>query len=286
LETALGAISRVKGFSKETASEVRAVPATEENLGNKWLTNGAIEFNHISASHDGGKSLALRDISMSIEAGQKIGICGRTGSGKSSFILSLCQILDLSLGTITADGIDLSTLPRETVRQSFNSITQEPFFIPSTVRMNMDFTESLPDGEITEALQKVKLWESVEERGGLDAKMDAESWSLGQQQLFCLARALLRKSPVLILDEVSSSVDPETDKLMQMIIREEFAGCTIFSIAHRLDTILDFDKIAVLDRGILIEFDDPKKLLAARPPSNFAKLLFGSSGTGRGTQDV
>lgn len=113
-------------------------------------------------------------------------------------------MLDLSHGSISADGVDLSTLPREMVRSGFNSITQEPFFIPATVRMNVDFTESLPDDVILEAFRKVKLNEIVEERGGLDAKMVAESWSLGQQQLFCLARALLRKSPVLILDEVSS----------------------------------------------------------------------------------
>lgn len=119
-------------------------------------------------------------------------------------ILALCQMIELCSGSILVDGIDLSTLPREAVRSGFNSITQEPFFIPATVRMNLDFTESLSDKAIIGALQKVKLWDFVEERGGLDSKLVAESWSLGQQQLFCLARALLRDSHVLILDEVSS----------------------------------------------------------------------------------
>ncbi|RDW58811.1 ABC transporter-3 [Coleophoma cylindrospora] len=305
LETALGAISRISKFETKTASEERASSMTEVSE-KSWLSAGAIEFHDVSASHDGGSSMSLKNISMSVQPGQKIGICGRTGSGKSSFILSLCQMLDLSYGSISVDGVDLSTLPRETVRGGFNSITQEPFFIPATIRMNMDFNESLPDEIIIEALRKVKLWDFIEVKGGLDAKAVAESWSLGQQQLFCLARALLRKSPVLILDEVSSRfvslfiaftlsfinhqylgspttvyefVDPETDNLMQDIIRNEFAGCTIFSIAHRLNTIMDFDKIALLDNGSLIEFDAPAMLLSASPPSAFAQLYHSPLGS-------
>ncbi|TQB72810.1 hypothetical protein MPDQ_006453 [Monascus purpureus] len=280
LETALGAISRVKKFESETMSEERTTP-TLGVVDQKWPRSGAIEFQNVSASYGDESSLALRNISMSIQAGQKIGICGRTGSGKSSLILALFQMIELCSGSILVDGIDLSTLPREAVRSGFNSITQEPFFIPATVRMNLDFTESLPDKAIIEALQKVKLWDFVEERGGLDSKLVADSWSLGQQQLFCLARALLRDSHVLILDEVSSSspprsVDSETDKLMQAIIRTEFAGSTVFSIAHRLDTILDFDRIAFLDKGSLVEFDSPTKLLAKGPSSSaFARLYNG-----------
>jgi ABC-type multidrug transport system fused ATPase/permease subunit len=113
-------------------------------------------------------------------------------------------MLDLCCGSIWVDGIDLSTLSREAVRSRFNSITQEPFFIPATVRMNLDFTESLSDEAIIEALQMVQLWDFIEERGGLHVQLVADAWSLGQQQLFCLARALLKKSHILILDEVSS----------------------------------------------------------------------------------
>ncbi|KAJ5794580.1 ABC transporter [Penicillium paradoxum] len=273
LETALGAISRVKKFEMETVSEERP-NSTLGLVDPEWPPSGSIEFQRVSASYDNGSSLALKDISMSIKAGQKIGICGRTGSGKSSLILSLCQMIDLSGGSICVDGIDLSTLSREVVRSRFNSITQEPFFIPATVRLNLDFTESLPDKAIIESLQKVHLWDFIKERGGLDEDLVADAWSLGQQQLFCLARALLKKSHVLILDEVSSSVDSETDKLMQVIIRTEFANSTIFSIAHRLDTILDFDKIAFLDKGSLIEFDSPTTLLE-NESSAFARLYNG-----------
>ncbi|EAW08899.1 putative ABC transporter [Aspergillus clavatus NRRL 1] len=273
LETALGAISRVKKFESETDSEERP-SSTLGLVDQEWPPSGIIEFRNVSASYNNGSSLALRDISMSIQAGQKIGICGRTGSGKSSLILSLCQMVDLSGGSIWVDGIDLSTLPRESVRSRFNSITQEPFFIPATVRMNLDFTESLSDDAIIEALQKVHLWDFIEERGGLDAKLVADAWSLGQQQLFCLARALLKKSRILILDEMTSSVDSETDKLMQVVIRTEFADSTIFCIAHRLDTILDFDRIAFLDKGSLIEFDSPTTLLE-KGSSAFARLYNG-----------
>ncbi|RLM01585.1 hypothetical protein CFD26_108938 [Aspergillus turcosus] len=296
LETALGAISRVKKLEAETVSEERP-SSTLELVHQEWPPSGAIEFQNVSVSYEfvdkhlpgtlviasneannyhisNGSSLALRDISMLIQAGQKIGICGRTGSGKSSLILSLCQMVELSCGSIWVDGIDLSTLSREAVRSRLNSITQEPFFIPATVRTNLDFTESLSDEVIIEALQKVQLWDFIEERGGLHVKLVADAWSLGQQQLFCLARALLKKSHILILDEVSSSTDSETDKLMQVIIRTEFADSTILSIAHRLDTILDFDKIAFLHKGSLIEFDSPTKLLENRS-SAFARLYNG-----------
>ncbi|OKL57397.1 hypothetical protein UA08_07327 [Talaromyces atroroseus] len=280
LETALGIISRVKEFEVETISEER--PSSMLRLvDQEWPPSGAIEFRNVSVSYEfvdkyppmtweitlimisNESSYALRDISMSIQAGQKIGICGRTGSGKSSLILSLCQMVDLRCGFISVDGIDLSTLSREAVRSRFNSTTQEPFFIPATMKSSSELIRRSTYGISS---RNAADW--------MDAKLGADKWSLGQQQLFCLARALLKKSQVIILDEVSSSVVSETDKLMQVIIRAEFADSTIFAIAHRLDTILDFDRIAFLDKGSLVEFDSPTRLLE-RESSAFARLYNG-----------
>lgn len=172
--------------------------------------------------------------------------------------------------SITIDGIDITKLPREIVRSRMNAIPQEPFFIRGTVRANADPYQEHSDLAIIQAIQKVHLWDLVSYKGGLDTTLDAKFFSHGQRQLFCLARAILRKSKVVILDEATSSVDTNSDHLMQKIIREEFKDCTIIAVAHRLDTILDFDRIALLSAGELKEFDTPRALLER--PSAFREL--------------
>jgi len=168
------------------------------------------------------------------------------------------------------DGIDLSTLPRQSIRARLNAISQDPYFIAGSIRLNLDPYESNTDDLLLSALRKVQLHEVVATIGGLDADLDVDSFSHGQRQLFCLARAMLRKGKIIVLDEATSSVDRKTDELMQRIIREEFKDHTIIAVAHRLDTILDFDRIAVLDRGALKECDTPANLLAG--PSAFKDL--------------
>lgn len=260
LETSFGAIARLMNFSACTANEnlpreIQTVPAS-------WPANGAIEFFNVSASYTADSNLVLRSLNMTIKAGEKIGICGRSGSGKSSLVTSLFRMLEITdESRITIDGVDISTLPREVVRSRLNAIPQEPFFMKGTIRMNADPFGQHSDAEISTAIQKVHLWELILQRGGLEADLDANFFSHGQRQLFCLARAILRKSKVVILDEVTSSVDTKSDELMQQVIRNEFADCTIIAVAHRLDTILDFDRIALLSGGNLVEFDTPQALL-------------------------
>lgn len=183
-------------------------------------------------------------------------------SGKSSFILTLFRMLEINWGTIFIDGLDLSTMPRHYIRSRLNAIPQEPYFLAGSIRLNLDPYSSSSDALLVSALRKVHLLDTVMSNGGLDADMDPDMLSHGQRQLFCLARAILRKTKIVVLDEVTSSVDRKTDELMQKIIREEFEGCTIIAVAHRLNTILDFDRIAVLDTGRLKECESPKKLLA------------------------
>jgi ATP-binding cassette subfamily C (CFTR/MRP) protein 1 len=139
-----------------------------------------------------------------------------------------------------------------------------------SIRLNASSETLHGDEEISTALQKVQLWAIVESKDSLDAELHAEFFSHSQRQLFCLARAILRKNRIVVLDEVSSSVDISIDMLMQRVVREEFAGATIIAIAHRLDTILDFDKVAVLSEGTLVEFDSPQALLDQ--PSAFREL--------------
>ena len=260
LETSFGAIARLKNFSATTACE--NLPGETHGVPENWPEQGAIEIKNVSASYKPNSDLVIRNLNLSILAGEKIGICGRSGSGKSSLITSLFRMLELAEGSsITIDGIDISTLPRQLVRERLNAIPQEPFFIKGTVRLNADPYSDYSDAEIIAAIGKVYLWPLVLAKGGLDTQLDAEFFSHGQRQLFCLARALLRRSKVIVLDEVTSSVDKNSDELMQRVIRKEFEGCTIIAVAHRLDTILDFDRIALLGGGELLECDTPKALL-------------------------
>jgi ATP-binding cassette, subfamily C (CFTR/MRP), member 1 len=163
---------------------------------------------------------------------------------------------------ILIDGLDLSTLSRNYIRTNLNAIPQDPYFVAGSIRLNLDPYSTSTDNLIISTLRKVHLLNTITSNGGLDVELDPDMLSHGQRQLFCLARAILRESKIVVLDEATSSVDRKTDELMQRIIREEFKGCTIIAVAHRLETILDFDRIAVLDRGRLIECESPEKLLA------------------------
>lgn len=183
--------------------------------------------------------------------------------------------MDLDSGSIAIDGYDLQTLPRELVRSRLVAIPQEPFFLSESVRINVDPSQRLPDEAIIDALKKTKVWDAIEKRGGLDAQIKEQPLSQGEQQLFCLARTMLRSGKILILDEATSNVDAETDQVMQGIIRDEFQDYTILTVAHRLDTIMDSDMVAVLDQGRLTEYGPPQDLLAQ--PSMFADLVGRSS---------
>lgn len=267
LETSIGAIARIRDFVTITANENRPDEKQLTRHGDlsAWPSKGAIEFRNICASYQTGDKHkpVLRNFNMSIHAGEKIGICGKSGSGKSSLLATLFRMLEVTPDSqITVDGIDITHVARQEVRTALNAIPQEPFFMRGTVRANADPWSTKTAAEIEKALRCVELWDVVQTKGGLDADLDANFFSHGQRQLFCLARALLRGGRVVILDEVTSNVDVISDGLMQRIIREQFAHCTILAVAHRLDTILDFDRIALINDGELIEFDSPQALLA------------------------
>ena len=273
LETSIGAIARIRAFVATTANENRP----EENLqvlldsagsaspSTTWPPMGAIEFHNVSASYKTGSNqkLAIRNLCMSIRAGEKVGICGRSGSGKSSLLATLFRMLEVEPGSrITVDGADITRIPRQQLRAALNAIPQEPFFTRGTVRANVDPSGMHSADQIEGALRCVELWDIIQPKGGLDADLDANFFSHGQRQLFCLARALLRGGTVIVLDEVTSNVDVVSDALMQRVIREQFAHCTILAVSHRLDTIMDFDRVALMRDGELIEFDTPQALLS------------------------
>jgi len=273
LETSIGAVARLKQLELEVKPEdlrsERDLPPTT------WPAKGAVDFKAVDAGYGDNKPLVLHNVSLSIRSGEKIGICGRTGSGKSTLIALIFRLLPLSAGSVAIDDIDLSTIPRQKTRESVIAIPQEPYILSGTVRFNAA-PHSAPfsdlDSEVSErlvsdetiiaALQRVDLWDLISRRGGLDANISELGLSHGQKQVFCLARAILRKADakLLILDEATSSVDKHTDELMRRVIEDEFSSHTVISVAHRLSSLLSCNRVVVMDDGKIVEVGAPDAL--------------------------
>lgn len=237
LETSLAAISRVKAFSETTGSERDCDYADADH--SSWPASGSLALSNVSASYTADDScLVLDDISFKIAAGQKIGICGRTGSGKSSLLLAFLRLLELESGSIKIDGLDIANIPLQTLRSSVTTVAQDPLLLPLPIRQNLDLRGTATDESIIAALRKVCLWDMLTERGGLDTILSKDSVSQGQLQLLALARALLQTTKILLLDEATSNLDAETDQIIQTVIRDEFASCTVIAIAHRVSSTL------------------------------------------------
>ncbi|KAJ5185124.1 hypothetical protein N7491_007004 [Penicillium cf. griseofulvum] len=262
LETSIGAVARIRSYTQQATTE--DLDSETEVVGESWPQRGAVEISGLSASYEVGSELVLGNIDISIHAGEKIALCGRTGSGKSSLVSALLRILEPSSGTIFIDGIDISKVSRAHVRSRINTIPQQPFFLRGSIRLNADPANNATDDTIIDSLRVVNLWSDIESKGGLDADWSDELLSFGQQQLFCLARAMCKSSNLLIMDEATSSVDSETDTLMQSVIRDHFKNQTIIAIVHKLHTILDFDKVALMENGRIVEFDTPQVLLSRK----------------------
>ncbi|VTT56482.1 unnamed protein product [Fusarium fujikuroi] len=258
LETSLGAIARLKSFISDTPNENKS---GETEVPDNW-PGGRIVFDEVTASYSDESQPVLRDVSLAIEAGQKVCVCGRTGSGKSSFMLSILRLLELQSGSIHIDGKDLASIPRQHIRSQITTIPQDPVSLTGTVRQNLDPEALIQADEILiEALKKTTLWATIDTRGGLDADLSELGFSVGQRQLFCLARALLSHSNIVLLDEPTSSVDNTTDKDVRHIIREVMQGRTVIEVTHRLDYVTDFDLAVVMKDGRVIETGDPRELL-------------------------
>ncbi|KAM3495136.1 hypothetical protein MY3957_001558 [Beauveria namnaoensis] len=262
LETSIGAVGRIKEFKDYTVPE-------EEELGilqpqsppPNWPVQGNIEFRNVVASYKEVGPPVLKGLTLSIKAGEKVAICGHSGSGKTSLILSLLHMIHIK-GEVTIDNVDIHNLVPNELRALINIVPQEPFLMPGSVRQNVDPFQVAENVAIMAALKRLGLWNRIEAAGGIGADMPLASWSVGERQLICMARAMVRKSPILILDEATSSVDHKTEEIMQEVLETEFAGKTVLSVVHRLGYIERYDKVAVLQKGELMEFDAPGTLLA------------------------
>ncbi|GMH40904.1 hypothetical protein BSKO_08808 [Bryopsis sp. KO-2023] len=236
----------------------------EEKLPENWPTEGKISIKNVSMKYRDDTPLVVKDVSLDIKAGEKIGIAGRTGSGKSSFFLVLYRMVEAAGGSIEIDGVDITKLKLSTLRSAMSMIPQDPFMFSGTIRLNLDPFDTYPDAELWQALAGVGLKETIEkfpEKLSTTVVDNGSNFSQGQRQLFCLARALLRKSKILMMDEATASVDVETDALIQNTIRKNMKDATVLTIAHRVNTIMDSDRVLVMDHGHVAEFGVPQELL-------------------------
>jgi ABC-type multidrug transport system fused ATPase/permease subunit len=263
METAIISVERVREYSQLTPEARDVIPDSKTD--EAWPQIGKIEFNSYSTRYREGLDLVLKDLSLTIQGGERVGIVGRTGAGKSSVTLSLFRIVEAVEGSITIDGIDISTLGLTELRSRITIIPQDPFLFGASIRSNLDPFDKYTDADIWEALESASLKSYIQTLPeGLSTVIDngGENMSLGQRQLMSLARAMLAKNTrILCLDEATAAIDIETDNAIQRALRRGFPNCTVLTIAHRINTIMDSDRILVLDKGRVAEFDSPKTLL-------------------------
>ncbi|XP_060884943.1 ATP-binding cassette sub-family C member 3 isoform X2 [Labrus mixtus] len=265
LENNIVAVERVKEYS-ETKTEA-PWEVEDKKPPPEWPQKGNVEFQDYSVRYREGLDLVLKKLTLNVKGGEKIGIVGRTGAGKSSMTLCLFRLLEAAGGEITIDEVKISEIGLHDLRSKLTIIPQEPVLFSGTLRMNLDPFEKYKDEEVWKALEHSHLHKFVSNQPAkleLECAEGGENLSVGQRQLVCLARALLRKTRILILDEATAAIDLETDDLIQSTIRTQFEDCTVFTIAHRLNTIMDYTRVLVLDKGQIAEFDTPTNLISQR----------------------
>uniref|UniRef100_A0A8C1F9V6 Multidrug resistance-associated protein 4 n=1 Tax=Cyprinus carpio carpio TaxID=630221 RepID=A0A8C1F9V6_CYPCA len=260
VENMMTSVERVVEY---TELESEAPWETQKRPPPDWPNRGLITFDKVNFSYSSDGPVVLKNISAMFRPREKVGIVGRTGAGKSSLISALFRLMEPE-GKIIVDGILTSEIGLHDLRQKMSIIPQDPMLFTGTMRKNLDPFSQHSDHDLWKALEEVQLKAAVEE---LPNKLETElaesgsNFSMGQRQLVCLARAILRKNRILIIDEATANVDPRTDELIQKTIRDKFKECTVLTIAHRLNTIIDSDRILVLDAGRIQEYDAPHVLL-------------------------
>ncbi|KAJ7527162.1 hypothetical protein O6H91_16G039700 [Diphasiastrum complanatum] len=273
MENKIISVERIKQYTIIPSEAAFVIEGSRPS--NDWPLHGAIDMQDLQVRYSPRTPVVLHGVTCTFPAGKKIGVVGRTGSGKSTLIQALFRMVEPIKGRILIDGLDISTIGLHDLRSKLGIIPQDPTLFEGTVRANLDPLEDHSDLEIWEAVDKCQLGDVLRAK---EDKLDSlvsengENWSVGQRQLFCLGRALLKRARILILDEATASVDTATDGVIQRTIRAEFVDCTVITVAHRIPTVVDSDLVLVLSDGKVAEYDAPLKLLEEKS-SLFLKLV-------------
>ncbi|PSS18052.1 ABC transporter C family member 8 like [Actinidia chinensis var. chinensis] len=265
-------VERIKQFMHITP-EPPAIVEDKRPL-SSWPSKGKIELQNLKIRYRPNAPLVLKGITCTFGEGTRVGVVGRTGSGKTTLISALFRLVEPNSGKILIDGLDICSIGLKDLRLKLSIIPQEPTLFRGSVRTNLDPLGLYSDDEIWKALEKCQLKATISSLPDLlDSSVSDEggNWSMGQRQLFCLGRVLLRRNRILVLDEATASIDSATDAILQRIIREEFSDCTVITVAHRVPTVMDSDMVMVLSFGKLVEYDEPSKLMDTN--SSFSKLV-------------
>lgn len=273
LENYIISVERIKQFM-HLPEEPPAV-ISDRRPPSSWPSKGTIHLENLRVKYRPNGPTILRGITCTFATGNRVGVVGRTGSGKTTLLSALFRLVDPSGGRILIDDLDICTIGLKDLRMKLSIIPQEPTLFRGSVRSNVDPLGLHTDEDIWEALDKCQLKKTISALPGLlesSVSDDGENWSAGQRQLFCLARVLLRRNKILVLDEATASIDSATDAILQSVIKAEFPGCTVITIAHRVPTVTDSDVVMVLSYGKMIEYDKPSALME-NEDSAFCKLV-------------
>uniref|UniRef100_A0A7N8X1N9 ATP-binding cassette, sub-family C (CFTR/MRP), member 12 n=1 Tax=Mastacembelus armatus TaxID=205130 RepID=A0A7N8X1N9_9TELE len=274
VEARFSSVERLLEYITSSTSEAPR-HIKEAQIPDDWPKSGAITFQNYKMRYRENTPIVLDGLDFQVHAGEKLGIVGRTGSGKSSLGVALFRLVEPAAGKILIDGVDIMAIGLQALRSKLSIIPQDPVLFIGTVRYNLDPFNNYTDEEIWAALAKTYMKDSISRLGGqLQAQVleNGENFSVGERQLMCMARALLRNSKIILLDEATASIDAETDALIQNTIKESFQHCTVLTIAHRINTVMHTDRILVMNNGEVAELDHPDVLMQ-RPHSMFSSLL-------------
>ncbi|WVZ23660.1 hypothetical protein V8G54_002204 [Vigna mungo] len=265
-------VERIKQFV-HLPSEPPAI-VKDHQPPSSWPSKGRIDLQALEIRYRPNAPLVLKGITCTFREGSRVGVVGRTGSGKSTLISALFRLVEPASGDILIDGINICSMGLKDLRMKLSIIPQEPTLFKGSIRTNLDPLGLYSDDEIWKALEKCQLKETISHLPNLlDSQVSDEggNWSLGQRQLFCLGRVLLKRNRILVLDEATASIDSATDAILQRIIRQEFEACTVITVAHRVPTVIDSDMVMVLSYGKMVEYDEPSRLMDTN--SSFSKLV-------------
>ncbi|CAM6100457.1 unnamed protein product [Calypogeia fissa] len=273
VENKMVSVERIDQYSHLPSEAPLVIP--DKSPPKDWPDEGKIELKNLQLRYRPTSPLVLKGISCTIQPQEKVGVVGRTGSGKSTLIQALFRLVEPCEGSIIIDGVDIGTIGLTDLRARLSVIPQEPTIFEGTVRTNLDPFDQHTDHEVWESLESCMIADAVKEKPEkLNSLVTSqgENWSVGERQLLCLARAVLKKARILVLDEASASLDITTDAIIQKAIRRQFAHCTVINVAHRIPTVIDSDRVLVFDAGHLKENDSPQNLLS-NENSLFSKLV-------------